>query len=126
MFFQYETDVPFLRPSKSTGGTFPMNLLNAAMNSCLGFVKLLPILVILPLGFFTLSTHAQRKPFENQGKRKVIIDQDCAGPGGTDMQAVLPLINSAETDVLRITRLTRDAWRGEEIQHTLPLLEIIC
>jgi len=60
-----------------------------------------------------------------QGKRKVIIDQDCAGPGGTDMQAILALINSPDTDVLGITVLTGDAWRDEEIQHTLRLLEII-
>jgi purine nucleosidase len=60
-----------------------------------------------------------------QGKRKVIIDQDCAGPGGTDMQAILTLINSPDTDVLGITVLTGDAWRDEEIQHTLRLLEII-
>jgi inosine-uridine nucleoside N-ribohydrolase len=60
-----------------------------------------------------------------QGKRKVIIDQDCAGPGGTDMQAILTLINSPETDVLGITVLTGDAWRDEEVQHTLRLLEII-
>jgi purine nucleosidase len=60
-----------------------------------------------------------------QAKRKVIIDQDCAGPGGTDMQAVLTLINSPDTDVLGITVLTGDAWRDEEVQHTLRLLEII-
>jgi purine nucleosidase len=60
-----------------------------------------------------------------QGNRKVIIDQDCAGPGGTDMQAILALINSPETDVLGITVVTGDAWRDEEIQHTLRLLEII-
>jgi purine nucleosidase len=60
-----------------------------------------------------------------QGKRKVIIDQDCAGPGGTDMQAVLALINSPQTEVLGITVLTGDAWRDEEVQHTLRLLEII-
>ncbi|MDP9338194.1 MAG: nucleoside hydrolase [Acidobacteriota bacterium] len=60
-----------------------------------------------------------------QGKRKVIIDQDCAGPGGTDMQAILALINSPRTDVLGITVLTGDAWRDEEVQHTLRLLEII-
>jgi purine nucleosidase len=59
------------------------------------------------------------------GKKKVIIDQDCAGPGGTDMQAVLALINSSDTDVLGITVLTGDAWRDEEVQHTLRLLEII-
>jgi purine nucleosidase len=64
-------------------------------------------------------------PAPAQGKRKVIIDQDCAGPGGTDMQAILTLINSSDTDVLGITVLTGDAWRDEEIQHTLRLLEII-
>jgi purine nucleosidase len=60
-----------------------------------------------------------------QGKRKVIIDQDAAGPGGTDMQAILALINSPETEVLGITVLTGDAWRDEEVLHTLRLLEII-
>ncbi len=60
-----------------------------------------------------------------QGQRKVIIDQDAAGPGGTDMQAILALINSPDTDVLGITDLTGDSWRDEEAQHTLRLLEII-
>lgn len=60
-----------------------------------------------------------------QGKRKIIIDQDCAGPGGTDMQAVLALVNSRETDVLGITVVTGDQWRDEEVQHTLRLMEII-
>lgn len=60
-----------------------------------------------------------------QGKRKLIIDQDAAGPGGTDMQAILALVNSPDTDVLGITVLTGDAWRDEEVEHTLRLLEII-
>src|ERR1700757_2772403 len=60
-----------------------------------------------------------------QAKRKVIIDQDAAGPGGTDMQAILALVNSPETEVLGITVLTGDAWRDEEVQHTLRLMEII-
>jgi inosine-uridine nucleoside N-ribohydrolase len=64
-------------------------------------------------------------PLCAQSKRKVIIDQDAAGPGGTDMQAILALINSPETDVLGITVLTGDAWRDEEVQHTLRLLEIM-
>ncbi|MGH9725539.1 MAG: hypothetical protein ACRD41_10780, partial [Candidatus Acidiferrales bacterium] len=29
-----------------------------------------------------------------QAKRMVIIDQDCAGPGGTDMQAILAIVQS--------------------------------
>jgi purine nucleosidase len=60
-----------------------------------------------------------------QSKRKVIIDQDASGPGGTDMQAILVLINSPDTEVLGITVLTGDAWRDEEVLHTLRLLEII-
>jgi purine nucleosidase len=60
-----------------------------------------------------------------QEKRKVVIDQDCAGPGGTDMQAILALVNSEQTEVLGITVVTGDAWRDEEVQHTLRLLEII-
>jgi inosine-uridine nucleoside N-ribohydrolase len=62
---------------------------------------------------------------EAQGKRRVIIDQDASGPGGSDMQAILSLVNSADTDVLGITILTGDAWRDEEVQHTLRLMEII-
>lgn len=60
-----------------------------------------------------------------QMKKKVIIDQDAAGPGGTDMQAIVVLVNSPETDVLGITVPTGDAWRDEEVQHTLRLMEII-
>ncbi len=74
--------------------------------------------VLALVGVFT-------SPASAQTKRIVIIDQDCAGPGGTDMQAILTLINSPETDVLGITVLTGDAWRDEEVQHTLRLLEII-
>jgi purine nucleosidase len=64
-------------------------------------------------------------PVLGQAHRKVIIDQDAAGPGGTDMQAITALINSPDTEVLGITVLTGDAWRDEEVLHTLRLLEII-
>jgi purine nucleosidase len=64
-------------------------------------------------------------PLAAQEKLKVIIDQDCSGPGGTDMQAVLAIVNSPKTEVLGITVMTGDAWRDEEVQHTLRLLEII-
>jgi purine nucleosidase len=64
-------------------------------------------------------------PLLAQEKNKMIIDQDCAGPGGTDMQAVLAIVNSPKADVLGITVMTGDAWRDEEVQHTLRLLEII-
>jgi inosine-uridine nucleoside N-ribohydrolase len=64
-------------------------------------------------------------PLDAQTRHKVIIDQDAAGPGGTDMQSILAIINSPQTDVLGITVLTGDAWRDEEVEHTLRLLEII-
>jgi purine nucleosidase len=59
------------------------------------------------------------------GSRKVIIDQDAAGPGGSDMQAILSLVQSPETDVLGITVVSGDAWLAEEVEHTLRLMEII-
>jgi purine nucleosidase len=60
-----------------------------------------------------------------QPKRKIIIDQDEAGPGGTDQQATLLLIQSRQTEVLGITVVTGDAWLNEEVAHTLRTLEII-
>jgi purine nucleosidase len=77
------------------------------------------------LFLFFILFFAAAFPATAQSKRKVIIDQDCAGPGGTDMQAILTLINSPDTQVLGITVVTGDAWRDEEVQHTLRLLEII-
>src|ERR1700761_9104861 len=74
---------------------------------------------------FTLLADVLPTVANAQGHRKVIIDQDCAGPGGTDMQAIVALINSPDTQVLGITVVTGDAWRDEEVQHTLRMLELI-
>ena len=60
-----------------------------------------------------------------QGKRKIIIDQDAAGPGGTDQQSILLLIQSPQTDVLGITVVTGDDWLNAEVAHTLRMLELI-
>jgi inosine-uridine nucleoside N-ribohydrolase len=60
-----------------------------------------------------------------QEKRKVIIDQDGAGPGGTDQQSMLLLIQSRQTQVLGITLVTGDQWLKAELAHTLRMLEII-
>lgn len=58
-------------------------------------------------------------------KRKIIIDQDAAGPAGTDQQSILLLIQSPQTQVLGITVVTGDAWLKEEVAHTLRTLELI-
>jgi len=60
-----------------------------------------------------------------QAKRKIIIDQDAAGPAGTDQQSILLLIQSPQTDVLGITVVTGDDWLKSEVAHTLRTLEII-
>ncbi|HEY6274353.1 MAG TPA: nucleoside hydrolase, partial [Terriglobales bacterium] len=60
-----------------------------------------------------------------QAPRKVIIDQDALGPGGTDQNSMLVLIQSPEVELLGITVVTGDAWRDEEVAHTLRMLEII-
>jgi purine nucleosidase len=62
---------------------------------------------------------------QSHGKRKIIIDQDAAGPAGTDQQSMLLLIQSPQTDVLGITVVTGDAWLKSEVAHTLRMLEIV-
>src|SRR5437660_3692407 len=57
-------------------------------------------------------------------RRKVIIDQDAFGPAGSDLQAILMLLQSPDVEVLGITIPSGDGWRDEEVSHTLRLLEI--
>jgi purine nucleosidase len=61
----------------------------------------------------------------SQQRRKIIIDEDCSGPAGSNLQTLLVLIQSQHAEVLGITVVSGDQWRDEEIAHTLRLLEII-
>ena len=79
--------------------------------------RVLPLVLVLMTCLFCLG--------EANTKRKVIIDQDGAGPAGSDQQAILLLIQSPQTDVLGITIVTGDAWLKEEVAHTLRTLESI-
>ena len=58
-------------------------------------------------------------------RRKVIINEDAAGPGGSNMQTLLLMLQSPRVEVLGITVVSGDQWRDEEVAHTLRLLEII-
>jgi purine nucleosidase len=60
-----------------------------------------------------------------QPRRKVIINEDCSGPGGSNMQTLLVMIQSPQVEVLCITVVSGNHWRDEEVAHTLRLLEII-
>lgn len=62
---------------------------------------------------------------QSSTKRKVIVDQDAAGPAGTDQQSILLFIQSPQTEVLGVTVVTGDAWLKDEVAHTLRLLELI-
>src|ERR1700685_3149282 len=61
----------------------------------------------------------------SQPRRKIIINEDCSGPGGSNMQTLALLIQSKQVEVLGITVVTGDQWRDEEVAHTLRLLEIM-
>jgi purine nucleosidase len=58
-------------------------------------------------------------------KRLVLIDQDGSGPGGSNQMAMMTLLQSPQVEVLGITIVTGNAWRDEETQHTLRMLELI-
>lgn len=75
---------------------------------------------VLAVIFLSLSSVAQPS-----AKRKIIIDQDAAGPAGTDQNSMLLLIQSPQSQVLGITVVTGDAWLKSEVAHTLRMLEII-
>ena len=60
-----------------------------------------------------------------QPRRKVIVNEDCSGPGGSNMQTLMVMIQSPQVEVLGITVVSGDQWRDEEVAHTLRLLEIM-
>ncbi len=55
----------------------------------------------------------------------MIINEDCSGPGGSNLQTLLVMIQSPQVEVLGITVVSGDQWRDEEVAHTLRLLELI-
>jgi len=82
-------------------------------------VTLLVVTALLMLGATVDCRAADATP-----RRKVVIDQDAFGPAGSNMQAILLLLQSKDVEVLGITVPTGDGWRDEEVSHTLRLLEI--
>lgn len=62
---------------------------------------------------------------QSPAERLVIADQDASGPGGSDMAALLVLLQSPQVHVLGVTVVSGDAWRDEEVAHALRLLETV-
>ena len=47
------------------------------------------------------------------------------GPGGSNMNSVLMLLQAADVQVLGIVVSSGDGWRGEEIAQTLRMLQLV-
>jgi len=60
-----------------------------------------------------------------EARRKVIVDQDLFGPGGSNMNSVLLLLQAPDVEVLGIVVSSGDGWRDEEIAQTLRMLELV-
>jgi purine nucleosidase len=80
--------------------------------------------VSLSTGLLMLGATSDCRAADAGARRKVIIDQDAFGPAGSDLQAILMLLQSKDVQVLGITIPSGDGWRDEEVSHTLRLLEI--
>jgi purine nucleosidase len=81
--------------------------------------RLLPAIALAACALLCAAQNLPEVP-----KRLVLIDQDGAGPGGSDQMAMLALLQSPDVQVLGITIVTGDAWRDEEVLHTLRMLEL--
>ena len=80
-------------------------------------MKRFPLLLILSFLVSASGAVAQ--------KRMVIVDQDGSGPGGSNQMAMMVFLLSPNVDVLGLTMVTGNAWRDEEMAHTLRMLELI-
>jgi purine nucleosidase len=74
-----------------------------------------PLIVLLMVSSFVSA----------KSRRTVIIDEDFSGPGGSNLQTLLVMVQSPQIAVLGVTVVSGDQWRDEEVAHTLRLLEII-
>src|SRR5271170_3897316 len=72
------------------------------------------------LAFSLLAASSAQEP-----KRLVLIDQDGSGPADSNQMSMIVLLQSPKVEVLGITIVTGNAWRDEEVQHTLRMLELI-
>ena len=70
------------------------------------------------LAFFLIPTAVYAQ------KRLIIVDQDGFGPGDSNQMSMLALLQAPDAEVLGLTIVTGDAWRDEEVQHTLRMLEL--
>jgi purine nucleosidase len=76
------------------------------------------------LAFFLLSFLLWPRCAEAQ-RRLVLIDQDGSGPADSNTMGMMVLLQSPQAEVLGVTVVTGNAWRDEEVKHTLRMLELV-
>src|SRR6202790_5640317 len=111
---------PIARRASAPG---PMKIIHAVRYAKFrraAFAVIAAALAVCPL--ISAGSAANAKPETH--RRMVIIDQDAFGPAGSNLQAILMLLQASDVDVLGITIVSGDGWRDEEVDHTLRLLEI--
>jgi len=105
---------PYPRPLGGEGGAQR----RVRGSTCHPTLQRLVAFVALLLALFPPAASAQ-------ARRKVIVDEDAAGPGGSNLQAIMTLVQSPTVETLGIGVVSGDQWRDEEITHILRLLEIV-
>ncbi len=58
-------------------------------------------------------------------QRLVVIDQDGVGPGGSDIQSILLMLQTPAARVLGITVVSGDVWAKQGTRHILRALELV-
>jgi inosine-uridine nucleoside N-ribohydrolase len=81
------------------------------------FVHQLAAALLLGMSIATVG-HAQTVP------AKFILDQDFAGPGGSDLQPILFFLDNPKVELLGLTGVTGDEWMPKGVAQTLRFLEI--
>ncbi|OUI96647.1 nucleoside hydrolase [Acetobacter indonesiensis] len=72
-----------------------------------------------------LSTPVSRAQAEGASEQALVIeDNDFLGPGGSDIQSVIPLLANPHIKVLGFTVSTGDDWENAESAHLRRFLEI--
>jgi len=64
----------------------------------------------LLLSFVLLNLFISANAFAQQGKIKIIADQDSGGPQGTNFLSLLMLLRAKQVDLLGITTISGDQW----------------
>jgi inosine-uridine nucleoside N-ribohydrolase len=65
-----------------------------------------------------------KSAWAQQGRVKVLADQDSAGPHGTNFLSLLMLLMAPEVELLGITTITGDQWVDQETVFALYALEL--